>query len=172
MALQAVVRRIGAGQVREILDGLGDAASGLPSCARRTVEEEWAQLLAEFDLGFSEGAAFVEEGDPATLHEAIAGIYLDRFRWLYQTAGTTLSSQLLQLEQLSKQLGTLTGRLFAAELTRPDLYYGNPDERPQLARKHLETARDMLGFYLNTRIASRHRRRITLQTEDSCPLCP
>ena len=142
-----------------------------PSWTTRSIEEEWAYLTAEFDLGFSEGLGLFEADRPSVLHAPLAEIYYDRLVWLYETAGANLAVQLLQCEQLAKQLGTLTGRLFAAENVRTDLYFGIPDEKPVLGRKHLEVARDMLGFYLNSSTSNRHRPRMTLQLDRGCPFC-
>lgn len=170
MTLHAVARSIGPRELRTIINDL-PGNNSRPSCTGRTLEEEWSYLLGEFNLGFSEGVGFLDAGDPSILHEHLGTIYQERLQWLYETGGETLTEQVLQCEQLAKQLGTLTGRLFAAEVTRPDLYFGIPDHAPTLAKKHLETARDMLGFYLNSRLANRHRPRVTLQVEDPCPLC-
>ena len=161
----------GAAFLSSLFRGAEEAAAtpppaGNPLRPRAQTPDEFFALFLE---GFPKAPAEVEQKE---LRTALDNAYVKRFDRLFKNLN---NDEKLRLEQMSTELGALTYKCFVNE-KNGGCGWGKPDPNTKLGAKHVEAARELLGFYLNVPDAKKckgqYAVRGTRQPDESCPLCP
>ncbi len=142
------------------------APAGNPRPPRAQTPDEFFAL---FLAGFPKAPAEVEQKE---LRTSLDNAYIKRFERLFKNLK---EDEKLRLGEMATELGTLTYKCFVNERSG-GCGWGEANPNAKLGAKHVEAARELLGFYLNLKDAKKCRGEYAVQgwrqPDESCPLCP
>ncbi len=146
-------------------EGLGSAPTVGPKLTGDPSKDE-ALMYAEFDAGFGS----LTKAEESVCHGALKGAYAERFGRIYPGLDATKKQLLLGF---AYALGNLTYRCLENE--KKGACGWKADPAATLREEHVQRARELLGFHLNTHLKARCAapapQAKLLQADEPCPLC-
>lgn len=147
-------------------EGLGATPRSGPKLTGDPAKDE-ELLFAEFEAGYGS----LTKAEEKVCHDALKNVYGERFARIHPGLDATKRQLLMGF---AYGLGNLTYRCLENE--RKGACGWKADPAASLREEHVQRARELLGFHLNTKLKGRCGAAPAtskfLQADEACPLCP